>query len=109
MMISDIAFVAEPLNYFRTHAETVRSKAAAGAGNLAEDYRGLGERLSSVDVPAPLVDRACDEMATYWLDSMKKARRLDLRNRLRIYRVASEVDPKLKRRLIRKLPAYLFR
>ena len=108
-MISDIAFVAEPLNYFRTHEGTVRSKAAAGAGNIAEDYRGLGERLCSARFPADLVDRPCDETVDFWIDRMKNGRKIDFKSNREVYPIAKSIDHKLKRRVLKKLPAYLLR
>lgn len=50
LRISDIAFVAEPLNYFRVHFRTVRAGARLWAG-LSESLRVMKYILDNFDVP----------------------------------------------------------
>jgi len=50
LRISDIAYIAAPLNYFRTHRESVRSTSRTWL-ELAEAYQVMEYILNSVDVP----------------------------------------------------------
>jgi glycosyltransferase involved in cell wall biosynthesis len=50
LRISDIAFVAEPLNYFRVHAKTTRARARLWAG-ISEALQVMKYILNSMSVP----------------------------------------------------------
>lgn len=53
-----IAYIAEPLNYFRTHSENVRTRAQAGALDVAEYFCIMLSVLDRVAPPETLTQRA---------------------------------------------------
>ncbi len=99
LLVADVAFVAQPLNYFRTHARTARSSAARGGVRVEESYRVLECLVRNLSLPYEAVDRACDLAARGWLSAIRAAAIPRRRNRA-IYRVARRVDPRLHRRLL---------
>lgn len=107
LLVADIAFVARPLNYFRTHARTARSSTARGGVRVEESYRVLAFLACNLPIPRETLDRACDLMARSWIYAVRAARISWRRNRA-IYRVARCVDPHLHRRLPLLTGQYLF-
>lgn len=105
LLVSDIAFVAEPLNYFRTHTNTVRSSFSRRGVDIEEDYMVISFIARSLQIPEETLEAACESMASFWVSTTKR-NNIPLRQQRNIYRVASQVDPKVKRRLAGKLGSY---
>lgn len=89
----DLAFVAEPLNYFRSHGGSVRHKSDRTGLEAEESYRVLRCAAEGGDLEPEAVRRACDVLRTRWLNAafapdggLSRAR-----NR-RIYAAARPVD-----------------
>jgi glycosyltransferase involved in cell wall biosynthesis len=103
LMISDIAFVAAPLNYFRTHDRSVRSGSLKYLVYSEESYRVLDYVLKHCRIPAETANQAYEIMLDRWYEGAL-AHRHENPNPLhtRIYRLAHRIDPMLKRRLLRK-------
>jgi glycosyltransferase involved in cell wall biosynthesis len=111
LMTSDIAFVAEPLNYFRTHPNTVRSGSEKSGLNINESYQVQKYILSQLSSSLEKTDisGAFDEMAEYWVNLVIKERRLlSIKHNLKIYQIASCVDTQLNMRLLTKSAISLF-
>jgi glycosyltransferase involved in cell wall biosynthesis len=108
LLVADIAFVARPLNYFRTHARTARSSTVRGGVRVEESYRVLAFLACNLPLPREALDRACDLAARDWLFAIRAARIPWRRNRA-IYRVARGVDPRFHHRLLMLVGQYLFK
>ena len=103
LLISDIAFVAEPLNYFRTHSATVRNKTYINGIYAEESYQVVRHIMSNLSLKREVVEQACEVMIDRWLDVLFSGKGEIPRNcNYRIYKIASDVDSKLKLRLIKK-------
>jgi len=103
LMQSDIAFVADSLNYFRTHAHSVRSGSLKYLVYAEESYRVLAYVLQHCNIAAETANQAYEAMLERWYEAAI-AHRNEAPNPVhaRIYRLANRIDPILKRRLLRK-------
>lgn len=66
LLISDIAFIAEPLNYFRTHDNTCRVKATREGFGLNECIRVINFIAASVEIPPDFLMRLCLGILIDW-------------------------------------------
>lgn len=111
LMISDIAFVAEPLNYFRTHASTVTSLATKSGILVEENYQVQKYMLTCLNFnfSAEDIDWVCDRRAKEWVHTIfTSPGKLNFPQQIKIYQVASSIDPKLIPRLTKKFSLRLF-
>lgn len=100
LMVSDLAFVARPLNYFRYHADSIRGKSKKAGLQYLEGYHiraHISDKLG-------LSDKEMEPVYAYvlhsWLKKVFRRRgRIPLSTATRIYRVAREIDPRLNRRI----------
>lgn len=112
MLHWDVAFVAENLNYWRYHEKTVTAKMMKNprdAVDIEELYRVV---LYLVNELGGAEDRetGAEAMARRWVDRVADARlRIPLWRNRRIYRVARQLDPRLRRRLLRLSSGRLLR
>ncbi len=108
LMISDIAFIAEPLNYFRQHEDTVTSKAIKSGLIVEESYQVQKYILKNenLNFSNETLNKALDRTAEYWVytvvETVKKRGNINLYLQMRIYRIAHSIDPKITERLIKK-------
>lgn len=110
LFISDIAFVAEPLNYFRTHIKTVRSSTEKNALHIEEEYQLLKYLLENMSFSNEIVTKAVEQMAERWINRLILERgRVSWKRNIKIYQIASSLDPKIRRRLIKILSKRIFR
>ena len=96
-MAADMAFIARPLNSFRTHGQTVRKKYSRSPRDILEIARikreiakGLGKRLSR----ARRIDVA-ETLAWVWIDSLKHQPRPDLyamQSHLKVLAIIGSID-----------------
>jgi glycosyltransferase involved in cell wall biosynthesis len=94
LLISDVSFVAEPLNYWRQHAKTVRSRRNRDGLDLIESYRVMEYIAAAADVPEEVFEIGCNHMAALWFPNALTARLRLSRNRA-VYRAARAVDPSI--------------
>jgi len=98
LIISDIAFVAQPLNYFRKHLQTVTSSTARNGVRLEEflqvkqylmDYSG--SNFSRQDI-----ENSCIRVREEWFHLMVNSpRQVGLSRNLRLYKALSKTDSKI--------------
>jgi len=111
LLISDIAFVGKPLNYFRTHSNTVRSNSERNALNIEESCQVRTYMLSNtkLNFTQARINKICDGMVGHWVNiAFADLARISLERNHRIYKLLSTIDPKLKQRLILKIVIRLF-
>jgi glycosyltransferase involved in cell wall biosynthesis len=66
LLISDVAFVAEPLNYFRTHNTTCRERSSQAGHHVDEALRVMNFIASKVEIPPEILRKICQKMLTTW-------------------------------------------
>lgn len=67
LILSNIAFVAEPLNYFRIHDQTVRASSARSSIILHETSQIVSFILRQVDVPDEIREAAFNRLLDRWI------------------------------------------
>jgi len=107
LLISDVAFVAAPLTYWRWHPRSVtcrRLRAKTDASDVEEYYRVICYLARYVTTPEERLEMAREKWANVWIDRLIAGRgRIPVRQNRRIYRLARELDPRINRRLVRLL------
>ncbi|MDV2995536.1 MAG: hypothetical protein N4J56_005190 [Chroococcidiopsis sp. SAG 2025] len=104
LLVSDIAFIAEPLNYYRAHSETVRYEASRNGVFAEESYHIVRYILANINCPKEVVEQVCETRIHRWLKIMfSKNEKISWKRQYKIYKVASTVDSKLKFRLTKKI------
>lgn len=102
LLISDVAFVAKAMNYFRHHIGTIRQRSKREGLLIKEEYQILAHIRDKLG----LSDKEVDVAYTYLVNSrlrklFRLRKRIPFRTALRIYRLAHAVDPQVNARLIR--------
>ncbi len=96
---SDLAHVADRLNYYRTHDATVRSRTGASARTVTEVYSVLRFIRGAVPTPADAFERALRANAAYF--ALASARRgVPVGEMMRACREIADVDPRVVTRLL---------
>lgn len=101
LMASDIGFVAQPLNCWRQHPGTVRSRTMANRVIVAESYRVMRSILDAVPVEADILEKALDNQAVWWA-KLNAASWAPLKSQWAAYRSAKRVDSRAGLRLLRQ-------
>ena len=88
---ADVAFVAEPLNYFRTHQANVRTKMAFGTSSgLVETFEAVRDVFAASD-PSPVARRrSLDRWADLWFGNLLRGQVTREQHR-RLLRLAGEI------------------
>jgi glycosyltransferase involved in cell wall biosynthesis len=102
LLTSDVVFVAQPLNYFRVHAQTVRNTFTRDLLFVEESYRIVAHISHAIPVPADILELVREGLAIRWASALRPGGAA-LRHSRRILAVARTVDPQIGRRLAQKL------
>lgn len=100
--VSDVAYVAEPMNYFRQHGSTVRAQRINSLLFIFERYRIMAAIAGFAPIPDSILEPACQKMADIWEAYTRRDPSSARSWHLRVYREAMKVDPKITRRLYLK-------
>jgi glycosyltransferase involved in cell wall biosynthesis len=100
--VSDLAYVAEPLNYFRQHDSTVRSQRINSLLFIFERYRIMATIARQSPIPEPILEPACQKMADIWEAYTRRDPQAARAWHWRVYREAMKIDAKITRRLYLK-------
>jgi glycosyltransferase involved in cell wall biosynthesis len=107
LLISDVAFIAEPLTYWRWHPQSVtcrRLQVKTDASDVEEYFRTICYLARSVTTSKERLEMAREKWANVWIDRVIAARgRIPVRQNRRIYQLARELDPWINRRIARLL------
>jgi glycosyltransferase involved in cell wall biosynthesis len=101
LMNSDIAFVAEHLNYHRTHSNTMR-KSNKDDVFLEERLQVLYYLFKQVQLPDYFLEKIYDPTIGWWLRVIASGKVSFSRN-TKIYRILKEINPNLNHRIIKQL------
>jgi glycosyltransferase involved in cell wall biosynthesis len=103
LLVSDVAFVAEPLNYFRTHPQTVRSNSQKVGLHVEEEYQVLSFIAQDERISKSLLEKAYYNMSNRWVNSVLRLALtkpgMVVARTQSIYRFARQVDPRINNRL----------
>ncbi len=104
LLISDVAYVAEPLNYFRVHRKTVRSKTRGAGNHIEEYYKVLSFISENAQLPQASLDKAYTRLVNRWVNSIlrlmvTKPNQAWSKAQF-FYQVASRLDKKVNHRLL---------
>jgi glycosyltransferase involved in cell wall biosynthesis len=69
LLISDIAFVAEPLNYFRKHRKTVRSHSQQYGSHILEEIQVVSYLSNHANIPDVFLEKAYNKIVNRWVNS----------------------------------------
>ena len=97
-LTSDLVYLAEPLNYFRVHDESVRSK-SAGRGLTAAEYLQVIRWILAQVTPAEATrEKLCETLAALWVPAMT-SRYVPFARKWSILQSARAIDPDAIRRV----------
>lgn len=96
LMQSDLVFVAEPLNYYRFHAKTVRSGTYFNGTFVREVYQIQQRILQEVTVEQSLKEKVFEGQVRHWSQTIYS--KVPLAIHKEIYKVARKTDPNLHKR-----------
>lgn len=109
LLIADLAFVAEPLNYYRAHSETVRYEASRNGVFAEESYYIVRYILAHISCTREVFEQVCETRIHRWLKIMfSKNDKISWNRHCKIYKIAGMIDSKLKIRLAKKILKHLF-
>lgn len=101
-MISDVAFVANPLNHYRRHSGTVSSRLNRSLEFVDEHYRIIQHIKERVFIPEEVLDDVCENVMHLWLELLfAKPTRNAFRKNVAIYRRAKTIDPRPRVHLLK--------
>jgi hypothetical protein len=95
-----VAYLGEPLNYFRTHAASVRSKSSKQALDAAEYLQVIRWIMEQVMPAEPVLKRLCRMQACFWVPALLSTR-VPLSLKWSILKNVWAVDPHPIRRSVR--------
>ena len=103
LLESDIEFVAQPLNYWRHHASTVRSQATRNGVMVKEAYEVAALIARSVNIPDSTLEKARAIRFHMWM-CYNEDYRFGFRQNRAIYEAARRFDPAIRRRVAFYIP-----
>ncbi|MGQ9661504.1 MAG: glycosyltransferase family 2 protein [Kiritimatiellia bacterium] len=113
LSVSDVAFTARPLNYFRRHSGTVRSRLMLSPIGIAETCRILDHMHRYGGYTKKLTEERLQGLCSWWLREITRSKHMSKKKKLlfiaQTYLNARRYDPHLARRIMRYLMGYLLR
>ncbi len=103
MFRADFAYVAQPLNYYRWHANTVRRKCLGNVIQDLEDLRVCTYLLSNLPDSQAAVAQVCDRIVTRWVYHSLSRSRIEnsLHYDLQMLRLLYRLDRRSGRRIVK--------
>lgn len=95
-----IAYVGEPLNYFRYHHASVRSQMGLSRADLLECLRVIRWVVDQTKPEQDVVEKVCQRWAAAWVPAVMSAH-VPIRAKREILRIVRAMDPHPIRRAIR--------
>ena len=110
LMISDIMYFEQPLNCYRVHPNSVRTKMSNTSIRIIEFYWLLFFFKNKLIIPDKILNKAYERFMYNWIDAfMNEYKKLTWKENKEIYSVAKQIDPILKLRLLKKFSFCLLR
>lgn len=105
LLASDIAFVAEPLNFWRQHSGTVRSSTSRNGRMIQESYDASRYISERTQIPEDILEKARSIRFHSWVCYNEDCF-FSFTDNKRIYFAARMFDPHINTRLLCYLPAF---
>jgi glycosyltransferase involved in cell wall biosynthesis len=107
LLVSDVAYIAEPLSFFRIHPGSVSARLDRTLVHVEERFRVVQFIVQNVDVSRVRLAEVCDAMMGVWLEVMfTHPGHHAWRHNRAIYRVSRAVDPAFHTHVIKRLVAF---
>ena len=107
LLVSDIAFISEPLNYWRIHRKTVRSKSQQTGKHILEELQVVDWISKQVDIPSSFLDLSYNRIVNRWVNStvrlMLTKPGMVKEQTQSVFTAANEVVPDLSKRLSKRV------
>lgn len=107
LLVSDVAYVAEPLNYFRRHLATTRERFIENGVSVEEAFQVLRYICRNTEVPKDRLEQAVLRFVDLWLPYVFWHSVPWSRN-IAIYNMAKELQPNMNMLLLRKIGTAFF-
>ena len=106
LMHSDVAFIAEPLNFFRQHPSSVTGKSSQSLIEALEGYRIIEYVMQNTNTPPQAIQSARLRMRGCWFDKIRIRQAASTwREHVAIHRIARRVDRQVSVKLVKRLLA----
>jgi glycosyltransferase involved in cell wall biosynthesis len=102
LLASDIAFVAEPLNYYRKHGDSLTKHSHQGGLLLEETCQVIHYISQNVQTSEAILEEVWDRIINWWLTTILHQHNLSLTRNRKIYRYLSDMDSTRTLQLIRR-------
>ena len=99
LLVGDMVFFADTLNYWRTDQHTVRSSSEKNGLAIAESYNVVRRIIDVVDVDPDTLEESCAFWWYRWSTANKK-HHFSIACNLEIYRAAKQVDKRINARIL---------
>ena len=104
LLHSDVAFVAQPLNYYRVHGGTARARANPLKVSMEEDYYIFQYLTEQLSVPPAAYEQACQILFDRWINSWSFGiETVDPQQLQKFVEKINLLDPRVASRLAGKL------
>jgi glycosyltransferase involved in cell wall biosynthesis len=104
LLNSDLAFVSEPLNYYRVHGGTARARANPLKVAMQEDYHIFQYLTEQVSIPPTAHEQACQILFDRWMNSWSFGiETIEPRQLQQFIETISRIDPRIGPRLVGRL------
>jgi glycosyltransferase involved in cell wall biosynthesis len=108
LLKSDIAFCARPLNSFRTHKSSVRSKTTLNGVAICENISIQKSIENSVSIPPETLLKIAEESIGEWVNlTFDRESTVGLRNHIKFYHLAKTTVPYIEIVIVKQLLYYL--
>jgi glycosyltransferase involved in cell wall biosynthesis len=109
LLISDVAFVSETLNYYRRHPGSVSSRMSHSLAYLKERYRVMSNIKRNLSLEHIDLEHACESSMDLWVQFLLSPAGIkEWRLNAAVYKAAREVDSSIAIRLMKKLTVEFF-
>jgi len=96
LLLSDVAFISTPLNYFRQHSETVRNSTSRSGDMIKETYAVAGFIQDRVGFPEDIFDSVSRQHLNVWHYCMRSTDAALVSKQMReIYKSAQSFDKRI--------------
>ena len=106
LLNSDVAFVAEPLNYYRTHLGSVRSRTVKSGLLLEESCKVTRYIIKNTQISEETLEKVCDRIVDWWAEWIfyYNIRNISLTSKNQIiYGILSDIDANIKHRFLKNV------
>ncbi len=108
LLKSDIAFCARPLNSFRTHKSSVRSKTALNGTAICENISIQKSIENSILIPPATSLKIAEESICGWINlTFDRESTIGLQDCIKFYRLAKTTVPRIEIVIVKQLLYYL--